>query len=75
MEKFEIEEVATKHDIPVYAVLVKQGDLDVMATMNKEIADGADRAVELVKRIVRDRTNEGESVLVAGIGNTLGVGQ
>ncbi|MDG6914491.1 MAG: DUF1512 domain-containing protein [Nitrososphaerota archaeon] len=75
VEKFEIEEVATKHDIPVYAVLVKQGDLDVMATMNKEIADGADRAVELVKRIVRDRTNEGESVLVAGIGNTLGVGQ
>ena len=46
VEKFQIEEVATKHDIPVYAVLVKEGDLDVMATMKKEIADGAERAVE-----------------------------
>jgi len=75
VEKFQIEEVATKHNIPVYAVLVKEGDLDVMATMKKEIADGADSAVELVKRIVRERTREGEAVLVAGIGNTLGISQ
>ncbi len=75
VEKFQIEEVATKHDIPVYAVLVKEGDLDVMATMKKEIAEGADRAIELVKRIIRDRTREGDAVLLAGIGNTLGVGQ
>lgn len=75
VEKFEIENVTTKHDIPVYAVLVKEGDQDVMATMKKEIADGADKAVELVKRIIRDRSKEGETVLVAGIGNTLGVGQ
>jgi hypothetical protein len=74
VEKFQIEEVATKHGIPVYAVLVKEGDLDVMATMKKEIADAADSAVELVKRIVRERTNEGDAVLVAGIGNTLGIG-
>jgi hypothetical protein len=75
VEKFQIEEVATKHDIPVYAVLVKEGDLDVMATMKKEIADGAERAVSLVKKIIRERTKEGEAVLMAGIGNTLGVGQ
>ncbi|MDA4115090.1 MAG: DUF1512 domain-containing protein [Thaumarchaeota archaeon] len=75
VEKFQIEEVATKHDIPVYAVLVKEGDLDVMATMKKEIADGAEKAVSLVKRIIQERTKEGEAVLLAGIGNTLGVGQ
>ncbi|MDA4118488.1 MAG: DUF1512 domain-containing protein [Thaumarchaeota archaeon] len=75
VEKFQIEEVATKHGIPVYAVLVKEGDLDVMATMKKEIIEGADKAVSLVKRIIRERTREGEAVLVAGIGNTLGVGQ
>jgi hypothetical protein len=75
VEKFQIEEVATKHEIPVYAVLVKEGDLDVMATMKKEIADGAERAVSLVKRIIQERTRQGEAVLLAGIGNTLGVGQ
>jgi len=75
VEKFQIEEVATKHNVPVYAVLVKEGDLDVMATMKKEIADGAEKAVSLVKRIIQERTKEGEAVLLAGIGNTLGVGQ
>jgi len=75
VEKFQIEEVATKHNIPVYAVLVKEGDLDVMASMKKEIADGAERAVSLVKRIIQERTKDGEAVLLAGIGNTLGVGQ
>jgi hypothetical protein len=75
VEKFQIEEVATRHKIPVYAVLVKEGDLDVMATMKREIADGAEKALGLVKKIIRERTKEGEAVLVAGIGNTLGVGQ
>jgi hypothetical protein len=75
VEKFQIEEVATKHNIPVYAVLVKEGDLDVMATMKKEIADGAEKAVSLVKRMIRERTRDGQAVLLAGIGNTLGVGQ
>jgi len=75
VEKFQIEEVATKHNIPVYAVLVKEGDLDVMATMKKEIAEGAEKAVSLVKRIIQERTKDGEAVLLAGIGNTLGVGQ
>jgi len=75
VEKFQIEEVATKHGIPVYAVLVKEGDLDVMATMKKEIAEGAEKAVDLVKRIIQERTKVGEAVLLAGIGNTLGVSQ
>jgi len=75
VEKFQIEEVATKHDIPVYAVLVKEGELDVMATMKKEISEGAEKAVSLVKRIILERTKAGEAVLLAGIGNTLGVGQ
>ena len=75
VEKFQIEEVATKHNIPVYAVLVKEGELDVMATMKKEIAEGAEKAVSLVKRIIQERTKDGEAVLLAGIGNTLGVGQ
>jgi hypothetical protein len=75
VEKFQIEEVGTKHDIPVYAVLVKEGDLDVMATMKKEIAEGAEKAVSLVKRIIQGEDEGREAVLLAGVGNTLGVGQ
>jgi hypothetical protein len=75
VEKFQIEEVAAKHDIPVYAVLIKEGDEDVMSTMKKEIVDGAAKAVDVVARIIEENSNEGDTVLLAGIGNTLGVGQ
>jgi hypothetical protein len=75
VEKFQIEEVAARHDIPVYAVLVKEGDEDVMSTMKKEIAEGANRAAEAVTRIIEENSDEGDVVLLAGIGNTLGVGQ
>jgi hypothetical protein len=75
VEKFQIEEVAAKHDIPVYAVLIKEGDEDVMSTMKKEIADGAAKAFDVVTRIIEENSNEGDTVLLAGIGNTLGVGQ
>jgi hypothetical protein len=75
VEKFQIEEVSSKHNLPVYAVLVKEGDLDVMATMKKEITDGVEKAISVVGRIIEEKTHEGDKVLLAGIGNTLGVGQ
>jgi hypothetical protein len=75
VEKFQIEEVAARHGIPVYAVLVKEGDADVMATMKDEVVRGAERAVKVVSRLIREKTSEGDTVLLAGIGNTLGVGQ
>lgn len=75
VEKFQIEDVASKHKIPVYAVLVNEGELDVMATMKKEIKDAVQRSVDIVRRIIEERTKEGDKVLLAGIGNTLGIGQ
>lgn len=75
VEKFQIEAVAAKHEIPLYAILVKEGEEDVMSTMKKEIADGANRAVESVNRVIEENSSEGDTILLAGIGNTLGVGQ
>jgi hypothetical protein len=75
VEKYQIEEVAAKHRIPVYAVLVKEGDTDVMATMKEEIVNGAEKAVAVVKRLIVEKSKVGDTVLLAGIGNTLGVGQ
>jgi hypothetical protein len=75
VEKFQIEEVASNHGIPLYAVLVKEGDEDVLSTMKREIAEGADKSAEAVTRVIEENTDEGDAVLLAGIGNTLGVGQ
>jgi len=74
-ERFKIEEVATKHKIPVFAVIVKQSLKEAIAPMKKEIYAGIDKALERVNRIIKENTKEGDLVLIAGIGNSIGIGQ
>ena len=73
-ERFKIEEEATKFGVPVYAIVVKQSILEAVTTMKKEIAEAADVVIDKIKRLIVERTKEGELVIVAGIGNTAGVG-
>ncbi|HXG05707.1 MAG TPA: DUF1512 domain-containing protein [Nitrososphaera sp.] len=75
VEKYQIEEVATQMQIPVYAVIVKQSVQDAITLMRKEIADSFDKATERVYSIIEDKTLEGQTVLIIGVGNTMGVGQ
>jgi len=75
VEKFDIEEISARHHIPVYAVLIKQGDVETLTAMRKELADAVDKSVAMVRHIIDERTKEGDKILVAGIGNTLGIGQ
>jgi hypothetical protein len=70
-----IEEVATKNKVPLYAILVKQSILEAITVMRKEIADASDKVVQVMNRLIEEKTKEGDEVLVAGIGNTLGVAQ
>ncbi|MFQ5997890.1 MAG: DUF1512 family protein, partial [Candidatus Bathyarchaeia archaeon] len=72
-ERFKIEEIASKHKIPVLAVIVKMSLRDAIAPMKKEIYEGVEKAVERVKRVIRENTKEGETVVIAGIGNTIGI--
>lgn len=75
VEKYQIEEVATRLGIPLYAVIVKQSVLDAITVMRKEIADSFDRVTETVHAVIEDKTTEGQSVMVIGVGNTMGVAQ
>ena len=75
VEKFQIEEVATKHKVPLYAILVKQSILEAITVMRKEIAEASDKVSQVLNRLIEEKTKEGDEVLVAGIGNTLGVAQ
>lgn len=74
-ERFKIEEVAHKNKIPVYAVIVKESLREAIAPMKKEIYEGVEKALDRVKRVVRENTEEGETLILAGIGNTIGIGQ
>ncbi len=75
VDRFQIEEVATKHGIPVYAIIVKQSVLDAITVMKKEIAESIEKVTKSVFNVIDERTKEGDSVLIIGVGNTLGVAQ
>ncbi len=73
-EKYKIEQVALELGVGLDAVVIKQAFEEALSTMKKELAEAVDRAVEVVKRIVREKVGEGEVAIIAGIGNTIGVG-
>jgi len=75
VEQFKVEETVLKYKIPVNAVVIKEDIGDAVSPMRKEIFDAADPAIERVKRVIMERTKEGDSVIIAGIGNTVGIGQ
>ncbi len=74
-ERFEIEAVATKHNIPIYAIVVKQSIKEAITLMKKEIADSSDKVLVQLQDVIRGNSKSGQCVLVVGVGNTLGVSQ
>lgn len=75
VEKYQIEEIATSFNIPVYAVIIKESIQDAITIMRKEISDSFDKVSNTVFSVIEDKTALGQSVLIIGIGNTLGVAQ
>ncbi|MFQ5941261.1 MAG: DUF1512 domain-containing protein [Nitrososphaerales archaeon] len=75
VDRFQIEEVATKHGIPVYAIIIKQSILDAITVMKKEIAESIDKVSKSIFNVIDDKTQQGDRVLIIGVGNTLGVAQ
>lgn len=74
-EQYKIEESILKYKIPINAVIIKEDIGDAVSPMRKEIFDATEVAVERVKRVIKERTKEGDTVIIAGIGNSIGVGQ
>jgi len=75
VDQFKIEESILKHRIPINAVIVKEDIGDAVSPMRKEIFDSADKAIERIKQVIIERTKEGDKVIIAGAGNTIGIGQ
>ncbi|MFH0749190.1 MAG: DUF1512 domain-containing protein [Candidatus Bathyarchaeota archaeon] len=75
VDAFVIEEITLKYKIPIYAVGIKESIEEAMAPMTKSIFEGVDIAVAKVRRIILEETHQGDTIIVAGIGNTVGIGQ
>ena len=75
VDQFKIEESLLQYHIPVNAVIIREDVGDAVSPMRKEVADSVDKAIERVRQLILDRTKEGDKVIIAGIGNTIGIGQ
>ena len=74
-DRFKIEELATKFDIPIFSIVVKQSVKEAITLMKKEIANQTENVKSQVHEMITDNTVNGQIVLVIGVGNTLGVSQ
>ncbi len=75
IERFQIEEIAIKYNIPIFAIVVKQSVKESITLMSKDVADKAEQVRNQVYELIKENTKSGQSILVIGVGNTLGVSQ
>lgn len=75
VDQFKIEESILKYRIPINAVIIKEDIGDAVSPMRREIFEAADKAIERVKQVILEKTKEGDKVIIAGVGNTIGIGQ
>jgi hypothetical protein len=75
VDAYKIEEKLTKYKIRNYAIIVKEDIGDAVSPMRREINDAVDKAIERVRDVVRERTKEGDKIIIVGVGNSIGVGQ
>jgi hypothetical protein len=74
-DRFQIEEIATKNNIPIYAFIIKQSIKEAITLMTKEIADKAEEVETQIHQTILENTNPGQRVMLVGVGNTLGITQ
>jgi hypothetical protein len=75
VDQFKIEESVLKYHIPINAVIIREDIGDAVSPMRKEIFEATDKAIERIRQVILERTKEGDKVIIAGIGNSIGVGQ
>jgi len=74
-ERFQIEDIATKNSIPIFAIVIKQSVKEAITLMTKDIANQAETVRTQIHEMIKENTKSGQSVLLIGVGNTIGVPQ
>ncbi|MHA1915760.1 MAG: DUF1512 family protein [Promethearchaeota archaeon] len=67
-------ESSTHKSIPIDALICKQSLENAITTMQRSITQSVPKFTEKIKMAIRKRTEKGSKVIVAGIGNTIGIG-
>ncbi|HVP22766.1 MAG TPA: DUF1512 domain-containing protein [Conexivisphaerales archaeon] len=73
VDRYMIEETATKNKVPLYAVVVKMSEKEAITGMKDDVKNAADSVIARIRKLIEDKTKPDATVLLAGIGNTMGV--
>ncbi len=73
-EKYAIEQTATEYGIGIEAIVVKEDEAAAIGVMDKKILDAIPEVINRIKTSIQKRTKPGDSIILAGIGNTMGIG-
>lgn len=73
-EKHAIEDVATENGISLEALVVKEDEAAAVGVMQKKVLDAIPEVVARIKSAILKRTKPGDEIVLAGIGNTMGIG-
>jgi len=73
VDRYEIEQIAVKRNIPLDAVAVKVSQEEALMPMKKEILKSVPKAIDAVKAAI-NRGSKREKILIIGVGNTCGIG-
>jgi len=72
VDRYEIEEIAVKRNIPLDAVAIKLSDEDALMPIKKDVLDAVPNAIEAIRAAVL-RSEKNEKILIIGVGNSCGI--
>ena len=74
-ERFLIEDAAAAGGIPILSIVIKQSAKEALGLMSRDVAEQSGNVSSQIREMIRESTSEGASVLLIGVGNTMGVSQ
>lgn len=74
VDKYKIEEVAKVKKIPLYAIVIYESITEAITPMRESIVKATDKIIEKVKQAINEKVEKEATVIIAGIGNSVGIG-
>lgn len=57
-----------------FLIVIKESLKEVLAPITEKVSHAADGVISRLGSIIQERTREGDTVIIVGVGNTIGIG-
>ncbi len=72
MDRYRIEEALAQTQVPVLTIVCKMNMKEAISQMPKVVLDQVQPVYERVLKLIQENSESGETVIVVGVGNTMG---